>query len=45
LGAKLQLDQLEEVSSIASRELLFEKKLLRLKRDWKEVKFVLSPEE
>lgn len=43
-GAKLQLAQLEEVSSIASRELLFEKKLLRLKRDWKEVKFLLTPE-
>jgi hypothetical protein len=35
VGAKLHIGQLDEISSIASRELLYEKKLTKLKREWK----------
>jgi hypothetical protein len=44
LGAKLHVAQLEEISTIASRELLYEKRLIKLKREWKEVKLLLLAE-
>lgn len=38
-GVETKLLQLQEISAIATRELVYERRLLKLKREWKEVRF------
>jgi hypothetical protein len=38
-GVETKLLQLQEISTIATRELVYERRLIRLKREWKEVRY------
>jgi hypothetical protein len=38
-GVETKILQLQEISAIATRELVYERRLIRLKREWKEVRF------